>query len=50
MESAADQWLSTSEARCLIEIFDARTLPQTLTKRLRRAYVAGYQDGRKRHE
>lgn len=48
MQQAADQWLQTSEARCLAEIIPY-TWPQSeaLSKRIRLAYLAGYQDGRK---
>jgi hypothetical protein len=46
MQQAADQWMQTSMARVLIEVSLA-TL-DGLRNRIRAAYCAGYQDGRKK--
>ena len=50
MQAAADQWLESS-ARVLYEMpIDQRRLAEGLRNRLREAYLAGYQDGRKRDD
>lgn len=51
MQAAADQWLETSAGKVLAEVpIDPRRLVEGLRNRLRQAYLAGYQDGRKRDE
>lgn len=50
MERAADQWAQTSEARILAEVPMAEPVPVMLAKRLRMAYLAGYQDGRRKDQ
>ena len=50
MQAAADQWLQTSHAKVLAEVPYVGPQADALRKRLRDAYVAGYQDGRKRDE
>lgn len=48
MRAAADQWLTTSEARVLIEVPVAHgKTDAALRQRIRDAYEAGYADGRK---
>ena len=48
MQQAADQWLQTSEAKCLAEIPYTGPQAEAFCKRLRDAYLSGYQDGRKK--
>lgn len=48
MEQAADQWLETAHAKVLAEVPYIGPQVAVLRKRLREAYLAGYQDGRKR--
>jgi len=49
MQQAADQWLSTDAGRFLSESpLSAAGVYEGLRKRLRDAYLAGYQDGKKR--
>lgn len=51
MLAAADQWLETTMAKALIEIpLDSRRAVDGLRNRIREAYLAGYEDGRKRDE
>jgi len=50
MQSAADQWLQTAQAKVLAEVPYAGPQTAALCKRLREAYLAGYQDGRKKDD
>jgi len=54
MQQAADQWQETSAGKLLAEVpFDFRdpaAFLAGLRKRLRQAYLCGYQDGRKRED
>ena len=50
MHAAADQWLQTSHAKVLAEVHYTGPQGDALRKRLRDAYLAGYQDGRKKDE
>lgn len=47
MHQAADQWLQTSRAKVLAEVPYTGPQAEALRKRLREAYLSGYQDGRK---
>jgi hypothetical protein len=48
MQQAADQWSQTTQARVLAEVPYTGPQADALRKRLRDAYLAGYQDGRKK--
>ena len=50
MSAAADQWIETSHAKVLAGVPYVGPQAEALRKRLRDAYLAGYQDGRKRDE
>ena len=50
MQAAADQWLETSHAKVLAEVPYTGPQGDALRKRLRDAYIAGYQDARKSND
>jgi hypothetical protein len=48
MRASADQWLTTTEAKVLVEVpLDHRYREQAMRNRIRSAYEAGYRDARK---